>query len=115
MSLAGKYAELLAVAQALACRVGALDDPKAAKWEVVPGDVLNMVDDIQRIARGAMPHNDWQADPRTTGHQQHLVGAIPGCKHCCRIWRLLELEGQINLPCPARRERPIPTVRKETP
>ncbi len=109
------YTQLFEVAHALSCRIGDLDNPHATKWEVVPGDVLNMVDDIQRIARGAPPHNDWRADPDTTGHQQHLVGNIPGCKHCCRIWRLLEREGQINLPCPARRARPIPTARKEAP
>lgn len=53
------YADLLEVAGALADEVGALDRP-GAKWEVVPGRVLNMADDIFRARLGKPMTYDWK-------------------------------------------------------
>lgn len=51
------------VALALAAEVGNLDQP-GKSWDtpggVVPGRVLNMVDDIRRIANGGEAYNEWR-------------------------------------------------------
>ena len=54
--------DLLEVALALATEVGHLDVP-GAKWDVVPGNVLNMVDDIKRAGDGKPMYGDWKRKP----------------------------------------------------
>ena len=59
------YNALLKVSMALADAVAELDRPQGMKdWPVVPGRVLNMIDDIKRIERGVPPWNEWATPPK---------------------------------------------------
>ena len=104
------YLELVEVAEALARVVGDLDNPHVPKWKVVPGRVLNMLDDIHRAAAGVPMTGDWKRSTENS-HEFHMVGNIEGCKHCYRMRSMLELEGRLYLDCPGRRATgPQPTA-----
>ena len=72
-------AALRNVAVALANEVGRLDSPHASKWRdlgTVPGHVLNMIDDVRRLARGEAPYEVWpDVDPEgyETPNRRYLL------------------------------------------